>query len=63
MMWLIWGTPDDLENDTVMENYGAEEIYSVVKNLMDTIWLYKHEAQQDTVHKMIQIPQPCTIRQ
>ena len=36
-MWLFSGVPDDLEDDTVMEQHGADALYSPVKSLMHAI--------------------------
>jgi len=62
MMWLFSGAPEDSEDDTVMEKHGAEALYSAVKSLMHAIQTKDEEAQQDVVHRMIQIAKPWTIR-
>ena len=61
-MWLFSGAPEDPEDDTVMEKYGAEALYSAVKSLMHAIWTEEDEAQQDAAHRMIQIAKRWTIR-
>jgi len=62
-MWLFSGTPEDPEDDTVMEKHGADALYSAVKNLIHAIRTKDEEAQQHVAHRMIQIAQPWTIRQ
>jgi len=61
MMWLFSGAPDDPEDDTVMEKYDADALYSAVKSLMHDIQTEDEEAQQDAVHRTIQIAKPWTI--
>jgi hypothetical protein len=36
-MWPFSVAPDNPEDDTVMENHGAEPLYSAVKSLMHAI--------------------------
>jgi chorismate mutase len=50
--------PDGPENDTLMEQHGAEALYSAVRRLMRAIHTKDEEAQQDVVHRMIQISKP-----
>jgi len=57
-MWLFLGTPDDPEDDTVMEQHGADELYSAVKSLMHAIQTEDKEAQQDAAHRIIRIAKP-----
>jgi hypothetical protein len=45
-----------------MEMHGADTLYSAVKSLMHAIWTEDQDAQQDAVHRMIQIAKPWTIR-
>jgi len=61
MMWLFSGESKDLEDDTVMEMHGAEELYSVVKRLMHAIRTEDEVVQQDVADRMIQIGKPWTI--
>jgi len=62
MMWLFSGTPDNPEDNTVMEKHGAEALHSAVKSLMDAIWTENEEAQHYAAHQLIQIPKPWTMR-
>jgi hypothetical protein len=61
-MWLFSGAPEDPEDDTVMNQHGADTLYSAVKGLMNAIWTEDEETQQDAAHRMIQIAKPWTIR-
>jgi len=61
-MWLFSGAPEDPEDDTVMEQHGADALYSAVKSLLHAIQTEDKEAQHEGVHRMIQIAQPWTIR-
>ena len=61
-MWLFSGAPEDPEDETVMEMYGGDELYSAVKSLMHAIRTEDQDAQQDVAHWKIQIAKPCTIR-
>jgi hypothetical protein len=61
-MWLFSGAPEVPEDETVMEKHGAEALYSAVKSLMHAILTKDKEAQQDAVHRMIQIAKPSMIR-
>jgi hypothetical protein len=36
-MWLFPGAPDDPEDKTVMEMYGADALYSAVKRVLQAI--------------------------
>jgi hypothetical protein len=58
----VSGTPDDLEDDTVMEPHGADPFNSGVKSLMHVIQTEDEEAQQDAAHSMIQSANSGTIR-
>jgi len=61
-MWLFSGAPEDPEDETVMEMYGADALYSAVKSSMHAIRTVDQDAQQDAAHRMIQIAKPWTIR-
>jgi len=61
-MWLFSGVPEDPEDETVMDQHGADAFCSAVKILMHAIRTEDEEAQQDTAHRMIQIAKPWTIR-
>jgi hypothetical protein len=61
-MWLSSGTPEDPANDTVMEQHGADALFSTVKRLMHAIRTEDDEAQQDAMHRMIDIANPWMIR-
>jgi hypothetical protein len=61
-MWLFSVAPEDPEDDTVMDQHGADALYSAVKSLMHGIWTEDEEAHQDAVHRMIQIAKPWTMR-
>jgi hypothetical protein len=45
-----------------MEMHGADALYSAVKSLMHAILTEDQDAQQDAVHRKIQIAKPWTIR-
>jgi len=60
-MWLISDAPEDPEDDTVMEKYGADALESSVKSLMHAIRTKDEEAQNDVAQWMIQIAKPWTI--
>jgi hypothetical protein len=60
-MWLFSGTPEDPEDETMMEMHGADAMYSAVKSLMHAIWTEDQDAQQDAAHRMIQIAKPWKI--
>jgi len=62
-MWLFSGVPDDPEDDSVMEKYGAKVFYSAKKGLVHAICTKDEEPQLDVVHRMIQIAKPWTRRQ
>ena len=62
MMWLFSGSPDDPEDDTVMEKHGADALYSAGKSLMHAIQTEDEEAQQDAAHWMIQLAHLWTIK-
>jgi SNF2 family DNA or RNA helicase len=57
-MWLFLGTPEDPEDETVMEKHGAEAVYSTVKSVMHAIQTKDEEAQQNAVHHITQIAKP-----
>jgi len=61
-MWLFSGAPDDPEDETVKEKYGAYALYSTVKSLRYAIRTEDEKAQQDVAHRMLQIPKPWTMR-
>jgi len=61
-MWLFSVAPEDPENDTMMEMYDTDELYSTVKSLMHAIRTQDQDTQQDASHQMIQIAKPWTIR-
>jgi hypothetical protein len=61
-IWLFSGAPDDPEDDTVMEQHGADILYPAVNSMMHAIWTEDEEAQQDAAHRMIKIAMPWTIR-
>jgi hypothetical protein len=54
-MWLFSNVPEDPEDDTVIDQHGADVLYSSVKSLMHAIRTEDKEAQQDAAHWMIQI--------
>jgi hypothetical protein len=55
---LVSGAPEDPEDDTVMEQHGADALYSAVKGLMHAIQTKDEEAQQDAAHWMVQSAKP-----
>jgi len=61
-MWLFSGPPEAPEDDTVMEKHSPNALYCVVKSLMHAIRTEDHDAQQDAVHRTIQIAKPWMIR-
>ena len=61
-MSLFSGAPEDPEDDMVMEQHGADALYSAVKSVMHAIRTEDEEAQQDVAHRMIQITKRWTIR-
>ena len=61
-MWLFPGTPEDPEDETLMERHGAEALYCTVKSLMHPIRTDEEVAQQAAAHRTIQIASPWTIR-
>jgi len=46
-MWLFSGAPEDPEDETVMEMYSTDALYSAVKSLMHAIRTEDEEAQHD----------------
>jgi len=54
-MLLFSGVPDDSEDHTPMEQYGAEALYSAVKSLMDAIRTENTAAQHDVAERTVQI--------
>jgi len=61
-MWLVSGTPEDPEDDTVMQMHGADALYSAVESLMHAIRTEDQDARQDAAQRMIQIAKPWTTR-
>jgi hypothetical protein len=61
-MWLFSGAPEHPEDETLMENHGAEALYSAVQSLIHAIRTEDQDAQQDAAHPMIRIEEPWTIR-
>jgi SNF2 family DNA or RNA helicase len=61
-MWLFSGTPEDPEDETVMEKHSANALYSAVKDLMHAIRTEDEDTEQDAAHQMFQIAKPWTIR-
>jgi hypothetical protein len=59
---LFSGAPEDPEDDTVMEQHGADALYSAVKSVMHAIQTKDEEAQQDAAHWMVQSAKPWIIR-
>jgi len=49
------GAPENPADDIVMEKYCAEAVYSYVNRLMHVIWIPDEVAQQDAMHRMMQI--------
>jgi hypothetical protein len=49
-MWLLSGAPEDPEDDTVMDQHGADALFSAVKSLMHLIRSKDEEAQQNAAH-------------
>jgi hypothetical protein len=60
-MWLFSGAPEDPEDETVMDQHGADALYSAVKCLRHAVWTGDKKPQQDVAHRMIQIAIPWTI--
>jgi hypothetical protein len=56
MMCLFSGAPKNPEDDTVMQNHGAEALHHAEKSLMHAI------RTKDKKHRMIQIAKPWMIR-
>jgi hypothetical protein len=52
-MWLFSGTPEDPEDETVMEMHGASALYSTVKSLMDAIGTEDQDTQLDAAQRMV----------
>jgi len=61
MIWLFSDIPEDSENHTVVEHHSSEAPYSAAKKSIYAIQTKDEQAQQDVVHRMINITQPCTI--
>jgi hypothetical protein len=61
-MWLFSGVPEDPKNDTVMDQHGADALYSTVKSLLHAIRTEDEDVQQDVGHRIIHIGKPWTIR-
>jgi len=60
-MWLFSSVPDNAEDDTVMQQHGADALYSAGKSLMHAIQSEDKQAQHGVAHRMIQIAKPWTI--
>jgi len=60
-MWLLSGVPDNPEDNSVMEQHGAEALHAKVKRLMHAIQSENEEAQQDAAHQTIKIGKSWTI--
>jgi len=61
MIWVFSGAPENTENNTMMENNGAETVYCAARGLMQAIWTEDAEAQHDAAHQMIQNGKRLTI--
>jgi hypothetical protein len=59
-MWVFSGVLDYPGDDTVMEQHGADALYSTVKRLMHGFRTGDEEAQQDSAHWLLQIAKPST---
>ena len=57
-IWFYSGAPKDSEDNTVMEEHGAEGWCSAVKSLMTAIWTEDKGVTQDAEHRMMQIAKP-----
>jgi SNF2 family DNA or RNA helicase len=60
-MWLCSGVSEDPEDETVMDQHGADALYSAVKCLMHAVWTGDEKPQPDVAHRMILIAKPWTI--
>lgn len=54
-LWQFSNTPEDPEDDTVMENHCAEALYSTVISSMHVIRTEDYEAQQDAAHQILHV--------
>ena len=61
-MWVFSGVPGNTEDEIGMEMDGADAMYCTVKSIMHPIRTEDEQANQDPVHRMIQIAKPWTIR-
>ena len=61
-MRLFSHAPDDPEDDTVMEQHGADAMCSAVKSLIHAIQTDDEDAQSNGAHQKIQIAKPWIIR-
>jgi hypothetical protein len=61
-MWLFSGSPEDSEDETLIEKHGAEALYSAVKSSMRAMLTEDADCRQDEAHRMIQIIKPWTIQ-
>jgi hypothetical protein len=57
-MLLVPGSPEDLADNVVIEQYSAEELDSAVECMMHTIRKEVRYAPQDTTHKKIHMANP-----
>jgi N12 class adenine-specific DNA methylase len=62
MMWLFSGTPEDPEDETVIEMLSTKAVNLAVRSLMYTIHTEDHHTQQDAAHRMIGIGKHWVIR-
>jgi hypothetical protein len=61
MIWLFSGAAEDPEDNRAMEEHRADTLDSAANSMMHVIWTEEEEAEQDMVHRMIQIPMPWII--
>jgi len=61
-MWLMTSEPDDPEDNTVMEKYGADALNFAMNSLMHALQTEDEESQQDAVYQMTQFANPGMIR-
>jgi len=60
-LWQFSNTPEDPEDDTVMENHCAEALYSTVISSMHVIRTEDYEAQQDAAHQILHVALPWQL--
>ena len=60
-IWLFPGAPEVPEDETVMEEHGAEAQYSAMKSLMYAIKTGEHDSECDAAQWIIQIAKPWRI--